>query len=59
MRTVIYWKTDDRERKKEVMDELGIRGTSINGESEYHGPEERLEKYKNEGLFKVRKKNGQ
>lgn len=58
MRTVIYWTTDDRKRKKEVMEELGVSGVTINGETDYHGPEERLEKYKNEGLLKVRKKNG-
>jgi len=57
MRTVIYWATKDRERKKEVMNELGLRYTSVNGESLYDGDVERLKEYVDEGIIKIRKKN--
>lgn len=56
MKTVIYWATKDHERKKEVMKELGIRYTSVNGESVYHGEVERLREYENEGIIKIRRK---
>lgn len=56
MKTVIYWATKDRERKREVMDKLGIRYTSVNGESVYDGDVERLREYENEGIIKIRRK---
>lgn len=56
MKTVIYWATKDHERKKEVMKELGIRYTSVNGESVYDGDVERLREYENEGIIKIRRK---
>lgn len=56
MKTVIYWATKDHERKKEVMKELGIRYTSVNGESVYDGDVERLREYENEGIIKIRNK---
>ena len=55
-RTVIYWKTSDRERKKEVKADLGITSVSVNGESEYKGEVERLAPYVEEGLIKIRMK---
>lgn len=56
MKTIVYWITNDRERKREVMDKLGIRYTSVNGESEYKGDLKELEQYISEGLIKVRMK---
>ena len=56
MKTIVYWATNDRERKREVMDKLGIRYTSVNGESEYDGDVERLREYENEGIIKIRRK---
>lgn len=56
MKTIVYWATNDRERKREVMDKLGIRYTSVNGESEYDGDVERLREYVEEGLIKIRRK---
>lgn len=56
MKTIVYWKTNDRERKREVMDKLGIRHTSVNGESVYDGDVERLREYENEGIIKIRRK---
>lgn len=57
MKTIVYWATNDRERKREVMDKLGIRYTSVNGESEYDGDVERLREYVDEGIIKIRRKN--
>ena len=56
MKTIVYWITNDRERKREVMDKLGIRYTSVNGESVYDGDVERLKEYENEGIIKIRRK---
>ena len=56
MKTIVYWATKDRERKREVMDKLGIRYTSVNGESEYDGDVERLREFEKEGLIKIRTK---
>lgn len=56
MKTIVYWVTKDRKRKKEIMDELGIRYTSVNGESVYDGDVERLREYENEGIIKIRRK---
>lgn len=56
-RNVIYWKTSDMERKKEVKAELGITSESVNGESEYKGEVERLIPYVEEGLIVIRKKD--
>lgn len=56
MKTIVYWATNDRERKREVMDKLGIRYTSVNGESVYDGDVERLREYENEGIIKIRRK---
>lgn len=56
MKTIVYWTTKDRERKREVMDKLGIRYTSVNGESEYDGDVERLREFEKEGLIKIRTK---
>lgn len=56
MKTIVYGATNDRERKREVMDKLGIRYTSVNGESEYDGDVERLREYVEEGLIKIRRK---
>lgn len=53
-RTVIYWKTSDMERKKEVKADLGITSVSVNGESEYNGDPERLVPYVEEGLITIR-----
>lgn len=57
MKTIVYWVTKDRERKREVMDKLGIRYTSVNGESVYDGDVEKLREYVEEGLIKIRRKN--
>lgn len=56
-RNVIYWKTSDTEKKKEVKAELGITSESVNGESEYKGEVERLIPYVEEGLIVIRKKD--
>ena len=58
-RTVIYWKTSDKERNKEVKADLGITSVSVNGESEYNGDPEKLEPYIKEGLIVIRKKDEQ
>ena len=58
-RSVIYWKTSDMERKREVKTELGITSVSVNGESEYKGDPEKLEQYINEGLMIIRTKDEQ
>jgi hypothetical protein len=55
-RTVIYWKTFDVERKKEVKAALGITSVSVNGESDYNGDPERLVPYVEEGLITIRTK---
>ena len=55
-RTVIYWKTFDVERKKEVKAALGITSVSVNGESEYNGDASKLEPYIKEGLIVIRTK---
>ena len=56
-RTVIYWKTFDVERKKEVKAALGITSVSVNGESDYNGDPERLVPYVEEGLIVIRMKD--
>ena len=56
-RNVIYWKTSDTEKKKEVKAALGITSESVNGESEYKGEVERLIPYVEEGLIVIRKKD--
>lgn len=56
-RTVVYWKTKDRERKDQLKAELGINSESVNGESEYMGDKEKLEQYVREGLISVRLKD--
>ena len=53
-RTVVYWKTFDVERKKEVKAALGITSVSVNGESDYNGDPERLVPYVEEGLITIR-----
>ena len=58
-RTVIYWKTFDVERKKEVKAALGITTVSVNGESDYNGDPERLVPYVEEGLIVMRMKDEQ
>jgi hypothetical protein len=58
-RTVIYWKTFDIERKKEVKAALGITSVSVNGESEYKGDEAKLDPYIKEGLIVIRRKDEQ
>lgn len=58
-RTVVYWKTKDRDRKTEVKTALGIKGESVNGESEYKGEVDKLIPYINEGLISVRTKDEQ
>ena len=58
-RTVIYWKTFDVERKKEVKAALGITYVSVNGESEYKGDVSKLEPYIKEGLIVIRQKDEQ
>ena len=55
-RTIVYWKTKDRERKDQLKAELGIVSESVNGESEYMGDKEKLEQYVREGLISVRLK---
>lgn len=55
-RNVIYWKTSDMERKKEVKVDLGITSVSVNGESEYKGDPVKLEPYIKEGLIVIRTK---
>ena len=55
-RTVVYWKTSDMGRMKEVKAELGITVVSVNGESEYKGDVAKLEPYIEEGLIVVRTK---
>lgn len=55
-RTVIYWKVNDLKRKAEIKQELGISDVSVNGESEYKGPLEKLEPYVKEGLMIIRTK---
>lgn len=56
MKAVVYWKTKDHKKKKEIMDALGIRYTSVNGESVYDGDVERLRGFEKEGLIKIRTK---
>jgi hypothetical protein len=58
-RTIIYWKTSDMERKREVKAELGITSVSVNGESDYNGDPERLVPYVEEGLIVIRTKDEQ
>ena len=58
-RTVIYWKTFDVERKKEVKAALGITSVSVNGESDDNGDPERLVPYVEEGLIVMRMKDEQ
>ena len=58
-RNVIYWKTSDMERKREVKAALGITSVSVNGESEYNGDPEKLEPYIKEGLMIIRTKDEQ
>ena len=53
-KNVIYWKTSDRERRKEVKEALGITSISVNGESDYNGDPERLAPYVEEGLITIR-----
>lgn len=53
---VIYWKTADRERKREAKIALGVSDVSVNGESVYMGDMEKLEPYVKEGLIEVRVK---
>ena len=55
-RTVIYWKTSDMGRMKEVKAELSITVVSVNGESEYKGDVAKLEPYIEERLIVVRTK---
>ena len=40
-----------------MMEELGIRETSVNGESVYDGDVERLREYQREGLIAIRMKD--
>lgn len=56
-RVVIYWKTSDMERKKEIKADLGIDSVSVNGESEYNGDPGKLEPYIKEGLIVIRTKD--
>lgn len=56
-RTVIYWKTFDVEREKEVKAALGITSVSVNRESDYNGDTERLVPYVEEGLIVIRTKD--
>ena len=58
-RIVVYWKTSDMERKKEVKAALGITSVSVNGESEYNGDPGKLEPYIKEGLMIIRTKDEQ
>lgn len=53
---VIYWKTADKERKREAKIALGVSDVSVNGESVYMGDMEKLEPYVKEGLMEVRVK---
>ena len=53
-KVVIYWKTADRERKREAKIALGVSDVSVNGESVYMGDMEKLEPYVKEGLMEVR-----
>ena len=53
---VIYWKTADRERKREAKIALGVSDVSVTGESVYMGDMEKLEPYVKEGLMEVRVK---
>lgn len=55
-KVVIYWKTADRERKREAKIALGVSDVSVNGESVYVGDMEKLEPYIKEGLMEVRVK---
>lgn len=55
-KVVIYWKTADRERKREAKIALGVSDVSVNGESVYKGDLEKLEPYVKEGLMEVRVK---
>lgn len=55
-KVVIYWKTADRERKREAKIALGVSDVSVNGESVYKGDMEKLEPYIKEGLMEVRVK---
>lgn len=55
-KVVIYWKTADRERKREAKIALGVSDVSVNGESVYMGDMEKLEPYVKEGLMEVRVK---
>lgn len=58
-RMMIYWKTKDIARKKEVKDVLGITSVSVNGESEYNGDVSKLDPYISEGLISIRMKDEQ
>ena len=58
-RNVIYWKTSDMERKKEVKAALGITSVSVNGESEYKGDIKKLDPYIEEGIMIIRTKDEQ
>ena len=55
-KVMIYWKTADRERKREAKIALGVSDVSVNGESVYMGDMEKLEPYVKEGLMEVRVK---
>lgn len=53
---VIYWPTTHKEERKRIMEELGISGMSVNGETIYRGNVSNLEPFIKEGLIVVRKK---
>lgn len=55
-RTVVYWRTKEIERNKEVKAALGITSVSVNGESEYKGDLKELEPFIKEGLIVIRMK---
>ena len=56
-RTVIYWITNDKKRKAEVKQALGITCVSVNGESDYKGDPSRLVPFVEEGLISIRMKD--
>ncbi len=55
-RMVIYWRTKDRQRNREVKEALGITAVSVNGESEYKGEVDKLTPYIEEGIIAIRTK---
>lgn len=55
---VIYWKVKDAEARRAAMDELGVSGMNVNGESVYRGSIDRLKDYVEKGLIKIRVKGG-